>query len=68
MPRRAAMVTQAQITRAVKAVQAAGLVVAKVEIDANGKVVVTSREAAPIAPADEFEAWEAQRADHAQGH
>jgi hypothetical protein len=63
------MVTQAQITRAVKAVRAAGLVVAKVEIDADGKVVVTSAvPGAPVAEASPLEKWRAERARASQGH
>lgn len=37
-----ASVTQASITRAVKAVQAAGLPVDRVEVDRDGKVIVFS--------------------------
>lgn len=69
MTRRSATVTQAQITRAVKAVQAAGLVVAKVEVDADGKVVVTSAASGPSAPEPTpLEKWRAERARQAEGH
>jgi hypothetical protein len=67
MTRRAATVTQAEITRVVKAVQAAGVVVGRIEVDANGKIIVTSAPpGAAMPPADEFEAWEAKRASLSQ--
>lgn len=42
MSRRAARPTQAEISRAVKAVQATGLQIARVEIDGGKVVVLTS--------------------------
>ena len=39
---RAAAFRQADLTRAIRAVQAAGIVVARAEIDANGKIVIVS--------------------------
>lgn len=62
MTRRAANVTQAEITRVVKAAQAAGVVVGRIEVDADGKIVVTSREAVPVLAVNELDAWRAKHA------
>ena len=52
-----ASVTQATITRAVKAVQAAGLPVERVEIDPDGKVIVFAENGsgAPKAGANDWD-------------
>ena len=51
-----ASVTQATITRAVKAVQAAGLPVERVEIDPDGKVIViTDGSGVPKAGANDWD-------------
>jgi hypothetical protein len=61
MPRYAARFRQADVTRVVKAAIAAGLAVDRVEIDADGKITVTTVQPPAAAPVDEFEAWEAKR-------
>lgn len=53
MPRRAATVTQADIARAIRAIQAAGLPVMRVIVRADGVAVETaktSQDAGPEAP------------------
>ncbi len=52
---------QADLTRAVKGATAAGLKVARVEIDADGKIVLVSSDAAPQGPASDFDAWKGKR-------
>lgn len=53
-----APVTQTTITRAVKAVQAAGVVVGRVEVQPDGKVVVyTAAEDAPKSDDDVLNDW-----------
>lgn len=66
MTRRATF-TQAQLTRAIKAAQAAGLTITRCEISPDGRIVVsTESEAAP--PPDPFADWKAARdARRAQG-
>lgn len=72
MSRRPLLFRQADVTRAVKGAQAAGLVVERVEIDANGKIVVSSIRQAPATAADiaaqAFDAWEAEDARAAEGN
>jgi hypothetical protein len=68
----------ADITRAIRAAQKAGLVVDRVEVDADGRIIVTSARVAkaavggvPDAPPEktELEKWrERKRAREAQGH
>ena len=52
----AARIKQADVTRAVKGVAAAGVPIGRVEIDADGKIVVFSGSGAP-APVDRNE-WD----------
>lgn len=66
MTRRATF-TQAEITRAIKAAQAAGMTVTRCEIGADGRIILTA-ESAAAAPPDPFAAWKASRgANRAQG-
>ena len=60
MSRRAARFTKAELNRAIKAAQLAGIAVDRVEIDADGKIVVSSVKATP-APIDKIEEWKAKR-------
>ena len=46
MPRRPAAFRQSDLTRALRAANAAGLVVDRVEIDPNGRIVIVARGAA----------------------
>ena len=59
MTRRATF-TQAGITRAIKAAQAAGMQVSRCEIGPDGRIILSS-ESAPSAPADPFAAWKASK-------
>jgi hypothetical protein len=57
MNRRGPNFTQAQISRAARGAMKAGLAVSRVEIDANGKIVLICGDApAPAASPDCFEA------------
>jgi hypothetical protein len=61
MPRRAATITQADVTRAVKGVLAAGEKVQRVEIMPDGSVVVFTgkpAEAAPVADTTAANEWD----------
>jgi len=62
MPRTPSTFRQADVTRAVKAVVAAGVGIARVEIDNSGKIVIVTAGAEPeisaLAPLD---AWRASR-------
>jgi hypothetical protein len=56
MSRRPCVFRQRDVTRAVKAVAAAGVTVAKVEVDKDGKIVVVVGEAGKTQPnANEWE-------------
>lgn len=44
MPRAAAPFRQADLTRALKAAQACGLTIGRVEIDAEGRITIETRE------------------------
>jgi hypothetical protein len=59
---------QQDVTRAVKAVSAAGVGIARVEIDKSGKIVIVTISAANVAPEGdldlELQEWEAR---HGQG-
>ncbi|MDO9428399.1 MAG: hypothetical protein Q7T93_16405 [Methylobacterium sp.] len=50
MPRRAAVVTQADIARAIRAIQAAGLPVMRVVVRADGVAVETVKAADAVEP------------------
>ncbi len=52
---------QADLTRAVKGATAAGMKVARIEIDADGKIVLVSGDAAPMGPASDFDTWKGKR-------
>lgn len=61
MTRRRPLITQAEVTRAVKGAQSAGLKVQRVEIDpVTGRIIVVSGDHLPAKPLDEFEAWKAK--------
>lgn len=61
MSRRKPLITQADVSRAVKGAQSAGLKVQRVEIDpATGKIVVVSGGDAPTEPLNSFDAWKAR--------
>jgi hypothetical protein len=57
---------QADLAKAVKAVLSAGVDIARVEIDKDGKIVIVAGKAAEVAPADELDRelaeWEAGHA------
>jgi hypothetical protein len=57
MTRRGPTFTQSQISRAARGAMKAGLSVSRVEIDANGKIVLICGDVPPpAAPPDDFEA------------
>jgi hypothetical protein len=67
MTRRAVAFRQADVSRAVKGAAAAGLAIARVEIDAAGKIVIITG-AAPETTEDAYAKWKAARnAREAQG-
>jgi hypothetical protein len=69
MPRTPARVTQAEICRAIKAVQQTGLIVCRIEIDGPRIIVLTSDQAAPEANKSLVQQWrERKNAREAQGH
>jgi hypothetical protein len=57
-------VRQIQITRAVKAAQAAGLTVTRVEIDRDGKIVVVSGKGEQQETLTPLDAWRAKKHAH----
>jgi hypothetical protein len=63
---------QADITKAVKAVTAAGIEVARVEVDKNGKIVIVVGKPAEANGeseiANDFDRWIATHADQTKGH
>jgi hypothetical protein len=63
MTRRAAF-TKAEVTRALQAVQAAGLPVARCEIMPDGRIVVCTESADE--PQNALDAWKANRGRNAQ--
>jgi hypothetical protein len=52
---------QVDISRAVKGATAAGLVVGRVEIDQDGKIVIVSGEGRPIETTTPLDAWKAKK-------
>jgi hypothetical protein len=52
---------QSDISRAVKGAQAAGISVARIEIDATGTIVITSGSPQESAPTDAYSAWKEKR-------
>jgi hypothetical protein len=53
--------TQADISRALKGAQSAGLKIQRFEIEpATGKIVIVSGETAPSEPPNPFDAWKAR--------
>lgn len=61
MPRHAAHFRQADLTRALKGAQAAGIEVGRVEIDADGKIVIVVASAGPAEPSSAFDQWKGKR-------
>lgn len=67
--RRPATVTQATIKRTVKAVRDAGVEVARVEVDKDGKIVVIAgKPGEHISNASDLDVWMTAHADATQGH
>jgi hypothetical protein len=68
MPRAPSTFRQQDVTRAVKAVAAAGVGIARIEIDKAGKIVIVAAMAPLAEPSDdldqELQEWEAR---HGQG-
>lgn len=64
MPRPGPTFRQADLTRVLKAATAAGVKVAKVEIEA-GKITIHSEAAAPAEPASDLDRWMLTRARQA---
>jgi hypothetical protein len=68
MPRAPSTFRQQDVTRAVKAVVAAGVDIARVEIDKSGKIVIVTVTATGVGPQGDLDAelqeWEAR---HGQG-
>lgn len=61
MARRKPAITQADVSRALKGAQSAGLKVQRIEIEpATGKIVVFSGEGAPAEAVSPFDAWKAK--------
>jgi hypothetical protein len=57
MARRALTFKKGNVTRAVKAVVAAGVDIARVEVGPDGKIVVVVREAAEMIEGSELDNW-----------
>lgn len=55
MGRAASRFRQADLSRAIKAAQAAHFRIGRIEIDPNGKIVILSESAAPSAAANEWD-------------
>jgi len=58
---RGARFRQADIARAVKGAKAAGVSVAKIEIDTDGRIVITSEVPREYQPHDEYMTWKQGR-------
>jgi hypothetical protein len=61
---------QTDLTRAMKAVAAAGVDVARIEIDKDGKIAIITGRAAELRDAEssDLDAWIAKYANTAKGH
>ncbi len=57
----AAKFKQIDVTRAVRAVQAAGLPVSQVCVDCDGNIVIGTGSAPPDTPQTSFDTWKAKR-------
>jgi hypothetical protein len=68
MPRGAATFRQADVTRVLKAVVAAGLVVSRVEIYPNGKIAITIGASEPVEPTNALDKWMADHARQTSGN
>jgi hypothetical protein len=56
---------QGDVTKAVKGLVAAGVQVARVEIEPTGKIVILTGTNEPVAPANALDKWMAEHADQA---
>ena len=68
MARGAGTFRQADVARAIKAVVSAGLAVARVEIDPNGKIIITTGVGERIEPTNALDKWMTSHAREAEGH
>ena len=59
---------QSDLTRAIKGVKAAGEVVARVEVDAGGKIVIITDKAGDARQANDLDAWIGKHAGAAERH
>jgi len=66
MSRRAATFRQADVTKAVKAVAAAGVEIQRIEVARDGKIVIVTGKAEPAAPQDELDRWLSERGNDAR--
>jgi hypothetical protein len=67
MPRGQCTFRQGDVTKAVKGVVAAGVQIARVEIDPTGKIVILTGGNEPVASTNALDKWMAQHADQTQG-
>jgi hypothetical protein len=68
MSRGPATFKKRDVTRAVKAIEAAGLSVARVEVDKDGKIVIVPGRPELPTPQNDLDAWIDKHADAAEGH
>jgi acylphosphatase len=68
MTRRPSTFRQADISRAVKAAQTAGLAIGKVEVAPDGTIRVIVASTPELSPANSFDQWKSKNARAAQGH
>jgi hypothetical protein len=64
MPRRPARFSPSDVRRAIQGAMDAGLSVARVEIDQDGKIVIVSGEGRPKETTTPFDAWKAKKNAH----
>jgi hypothetical protein len=64
MSRRPVRFLQSDVRRAIRGVTGAGLSVARVEIDQDGKIVIVSGEGRPKETVTPFDAWKAKKNAH----